>query len=287
MIPQEIPYPGIDPVFHLGPLPVHWYGVSYVVGFAIAWWLGRRRAAKPGSGWSPTDVDDVIFYSAVGVILGGRIGYVLFYGFDRLLADPLYLVKITQGGMSFHGGLLGVLVAMAVFARRQGRSFWAVTDFLAPLVPLGLFSGRIGNFINGELWGKVTDVPWAMVFPSGGDQPRHPSMLYEAILEGLVLFAVLWSYTARRRPVGAASGVFLVGYAVCRFSIEFVRVPDSQLGYLAFGWVTMGQLLTLPMLLLGGWLLWRARHAEEAAEPASDEAASDEPSSDESAPDEP
>jgi len=242
-------YPEIDPViFSIGVVKIRWYGLMYVIGFVIAWFLARRRARQEWSVISPGQVDDLIFYCMLGVILGGRLGYVLFYGTEYLLADPLYLFRITEGGMSFHGGLLGVMVAVWLFSRKIGERTWAVWDFVAPLAPLGLFFGRIGNFINGELWGKPTDLPWG--FRVNGDV-LHPSMLYEAILEGLVLFAILWIYSSRPRPVMAVSGLFLLFYGAFRFVVEFVRVPDEQLGYLAFGWVTMGQVLSLPMILAG------------------------------------
>lgn len=245
-------YPDIDPVaISLGPLQVHWYGLMYVVGFVAAWWLGARRARRPGSGWTPDDVGDLIFYGALGVILGGRIGYTLFYGLDAFLADPLRILRLWEGGMSFHGGLLGVLAAMAWFARRTGRRFFTVTDFIAPLVPIGLGAGRLGNFINGELWGRVTDSPVGMVFPTGGPLPRHPSQLYEAFLEGLVLFAVLWWFSARPRPPMAVSALFLLGYGTFRFSVEFLREPDAHLGFVALGWMSMGQLLSVPLVLFG------------------------------------
>jgi phosphatidylglycerol:prolipoprotein diacylglycerol transferase len=248
--------PQIDPIaIQLGPLAVRWYGLMYLAGFLAAWWLGRRRARRDGSGWNAMQVDDLIFYGALGVILGGRVGYVIFYGFDQWLDDPLYLLRIWQGGMSFHGGLLGVLVAAWLFGRRHGFGFFATTDFVAPLVPLGLLAGRLGNFVNGELWGRVSDVPWAMVFPHAGPLPRHPSQLYEAFLEGLVLFAVLWLYSARPRPTMAVSGLFLVGYGCARTAVEFAREPDAHLGFLAGGWLTMGMLLSLPMVVAGGVLM--------------------------------
>ncbi|MDX1605576.1 MAG: prolipoprotein diacylglyceryl transferase [Candidatus Competibacterales bacterium] len=251
-------HPDFDPVaFAIGPLQVRWYGLMYLLGFAAGWALGRYRARRPGASWTATQVDDLLFYIALGVILGGRVGYVLFYSFEALLADPLMLVRIWEGGMSFHGGLLGVLLAMALYARRIGRGFFEVTDFIAPLIPPGLFFGRIGNFINGELWGRVTDLPWGVVFhtPGAGPLPRHPSQLYEAALEGLALFVILWVYSARPRPTMAVSGLFLLAYGGFRFLIEFVRQPDAHLGYLAFGWLTMGQLLSLPMLLGGAGLM--------------------------------
>jgi phosphatidylglycerol:prolipoprotein diacylglycerol transferase len=251
-------FPGFDPIaFHLGPISVHWYGIMYLLGFASAWWLARRRAAAPRSTWKAADVDDLIFFGMLGVILGGRIGYVLFYGLKFWAGDLLYPLKIWEGGMSFHGGLLGVMVAMALFAWRRGRSVGDVYDFTAPLPPLGLFFGRVGNFINGELWGKTTTVPWG--FEVNG-QVRHPSQLYEAALEGLLLFAVLWWFTSRPRPRWAPSGVFLAIYGSVRFLIEFVRIPDEHIGYLAGGWLTEGQVLSVPMVLAGLALLaWAYR----------------------------
>jgi phosphatidylglycerol:prolipoprotein diacylglycerol transferase len=246
-------YPNPDPVaVAIGPLKVRWYGLMYLIGFVAAWWLARRRAAQPGSTWKASDVDDLIFYSAVGVILGGRLGWMLFYGTERLLKDPLGIVRIWEGGMSFHGGLVGVLVALALLAKRQDRRIADVFDFTAPLPAIGFLAGRIGNFINGELWGKTTDVPWAVIVDG---VPVHPSQLYEALLEGLVLFIAMWWFTSTRRPRLAPSGLFLVLYGVFRFVVEFVRVPDANRGYLLFEWVTMGQLLSLPMILAGLWLL--------------------------------
>ncbi len=246
-------YPQLDPIaFSIGPLHVRWYGLMYLLGFLAAWWLARRRAADPNSTWTPTDVDDLIFYSAVGVILGGRLGWMLFYGTERILADPLGVLRIWEGGMSFHGGLIGVLVALGLFASRRSRSIGDVFDFTAPLPAIGFGAGRIGNFINGELWGKPTDVPWAFLVDG---VPRHASQLYEALLEGLVLFVILWWFTSSPRPRWAPSGLFLVCYGVFRFAVEFVRVPDENRGYLFLGWVTMGQLLSLPMILVGLWML--------------------------------
>ena len=249
-------YPAIDPVaLHLGPLQVHWYGLMYLTGFAAAWWLGVRRARRPGAILTPQQVSDLIFYGALGVVLGGRIGYILFYDLAAYLAEPLNILKLWQGGMSFHGGLIGVLLAMALYARKLHMHFFEMTDFLAPLVPIGLGAGRIGNFINGELWGKVSDVPWAIIFPGGGPVARHPSQLYQAALEGALLFIILWMYSAKPRPRMAVSGMFLLFYGLFRFMVEFARVPDAQLGYLALGWVTMGQVLSLPMFLAGAGLL--------------------------------
>lgn len=249
-------YPKIDPIaFSVGKLPVHWYGIMYLVAFASAWWLGRLRARKPNSGWSTEQIDDIVFYCALGVVLGGRIGYTLFYNLQAFLHHPVVLFKVWEGGMSFHGGLLGVLVAIWLFNRKYQHGYWNTVDFIAPLVPLGLGAGRLGNFINGELWGKVSDVPWAMVFPGAGEQARHPSMLYEFVLEGPVLFLILWLYSSKPRPTMAVSGLFALCYGIFRFLVEFVRMPDAQLGYLAFGWVTMGQILSLPLILVGIGLL--------------------------------
>lgn len=249
----------IDPVaIDLGFMQVHWYGLMYLFGFVAAWLLARHRAESIGL--SKALVEDLLFYGALGVIVGGRLGYAIFYDLAANLDNPLNILKIWQGGMSFHGGLLGVLLAVWLFARKTGKTFFQITDFIAPLVPLGLLFGRIGNFINGELWGKVSDVPWAMVFPSGGPLPRHPSQLYEALLEGLVLFILVWWFSAKPRPRAAVSGLFLLGYGSFRFIVEFVRVPDPQYGYLAFNWLTMGQLLCLPMIVAGlALMIWAYR----------------------------
>ncbi len=260
-------YPEFDPIaLQVGPLAVRWYGITYLVGFAAAWYLAKRRAARPGAAVSTVQVDDLIFYAALGVILGGRIGYMLFYGFDQVVANPLNLFRIWEGGMSFHGGLLGVISAMWLYARRLKRGFFEITDFAAPLVPIGLGAGRIGNFINGELWGAPTTVPWAFIV---NGEARHPSQLYEACLEGMALFVILWLFSAKPRPAMSVSAVFLIGYGVFRFAVEFVRLPDAHLGYLAFGWLTMGQVLTLPMLVLGFFLLWRAYSGQAAGVVAS------------------
>lgn len=256
-------YPEIDPIiFSVGPVAVRWYGLMYVIAFLFAWWLARRLSKRANSPINAEQVDDLMFYGMLGVILGGRIGYALFYGTEQLLSDPFYLFKITEGGMSFHGGLVGVLTAMWLYGRKLGHSMWTMTDFVAPIVPQGLGFGRIGNFINGELWGKPTDVPWA--FNVNG-QTLHASMLYEAFLEGAVLFAIMWWYAAKPRPYMAVSGLFLLLYGVFRFAVEFYRVPDSHLGYLAFDWLTMGQILTMPMMAGGAIMMVMAyRSAGEA-----------------------
>jgi phosphatidylglycerol:prolipoprotein diacylglycerol transferase len=255
-------HPQFDPVaVALGPLAVRWYGLMYLAGFVAFLWLGRRRAAsQPWHGISARDLDDLLFYGVLGVIIGGRLGQVLFYEPGYYLAHPAEILAVWKGGMSFHGGFLGVLAAMALFARKRGRSFFAVTDFIAPLVPLGLAAGRIGNFINGELWGRVAsaDFPLAMVFPQVDMAPRHPSQLYQAGLEGLTLFVLLWWYSARQRAVGQVSGLFLAGYGAFRFVAEYFREPDAGIfgqSYL----VSMGQWLSLPMVVAGVWLIVRGR----------------------------
>ncbi|UTW11016.1 prolipoprotein diacylglyceryl transferase [Marinobacterium rhizophilum] len=247
----------IDPIaLDLGFLQIHWYGLMYLVGFAAAWWLGVQRARRAGSGWTEQQVSDLIFWGAVGVVLGGRAGYVLFYQFDYFLANPLWLFHVWEGGMSFHGGLIGVLVALWVFGRKQGKTFFEMGDFTAPLIPIGLGAGRVGNFIGGELWGRATDLPWGVVFPRAGDGvARHPSQLYEFALEGVLMFALLWWFSARPRPRMAVSGLFLLLYGSFRSLIELVRQPDEQLGFLAFDWLTMGQLLSVPMVLAGALLM--------------------------------
>jgi len=246
-------HPDFDPVaIALGPLKIHWYGLMYLLAFGSAWLLGRRRAARPGSPMSAEQIEDLIFWGALGVVLGGRLGYVLFYGWDHFVDDPLWALRIWEGGMAFHGGLLGVGVAMWWFGRQRAIAIGDMFDFVAPIVPLGLGFGRIGNFIGQELWGRATDLPWAMVFPRDPlGLARHPSQLYQAALEGLLLFALVWLYSSSKRPRYAVTGLFLALYGAFRFIVEFAREPDAHLGFVAFGWMTRGQMLSLPMVLSG------------------------------------
>jgi phosphatidylglycerol:prolipoprotein diacylglycerol transferase len=281
----KYPLIDFDPVaVSIGPLDIHWYGIMYLLAFMSFWLIGNHRAVRQGWwGWGKQDVSDVLFYGMLGVILGGRIGYMLFYASGMLIDDPLSLFRIWDGGMSFHGGLIGVIAAMFLFARKTARSFWQVADFVAPMVPLGLAFGRLGNFIGGELWGRLSDVPWAMIFAkstgfmaddkaaleaawrSGAldHLARHPSQLYQAGLEGLALFALLMWYSRKPRASASISGLFLVGYGVFRFIAEFFRQPDQQLGFLAMHWMTMGMLLSLPMVAAGFIIMWYARHTEK------------------------
>jgi phosphatidylglycerol:prolipoprotein diacylglycerol transferase len=254
-------YPQFDPVMiSLGPLQLRWYGMMYVFGILSGWLLGRYRATKPWNKMTPKRMDDFITWAILGVVLGGRIGYVLFYNPSFYLHEPLRIFAVWEGGMSFHGGCLGVLAACWLFGRTHGMSFPEVGDFVSPLVPPGLFFGRIGNFINGELWGRYTDLPWAMPFPGAGGLPRHPSQLYEAALEGALLFVIVWVYSAKPRPKGCVGALFLLGYGVFRFLVEFAREPDRQLGFVALNWMSMGQVLCLPMILFGaGWLFFAYR----------------------------
>lgn len=260
-----------DPVLlQLGPLALRWYGLMYLAAFVSFVILGRRRAAKPWSPINANQMDDLLFYGVLGVVLGGRLGYMLIYGWAQLLENPLSLFEIWKGGMSFHGGLAGVIVIMIIYGRRNGCGFWPLADFVAPLVPPGLMFGRLGNFINGELWGHLSQQPWAMIFPDSLPQTltrdelhqlyqsgalnayaRHPSPLYQAAMEGLLLFLLLYWYSRKPRPTMAVSGCFLIGYGIFRSIAEFFRVPDAQLGHLAFGWLTMGQLLCVPMVVAG------------------------------------
>ena len=260
-------YPAINPVaLDLGFVQIHWYGLMYLIGIGGAWWLAARRLAAFDPRWTRDTLSDLVFWVVMGVILGGRLGYVLFYDLSSYLANPALILQVWKGGMSFHGGFIGVLLATAWFARRQGKTFFELMDFIAPLVPIGLGAGRIGNFINAELWGKASDLPWAMVFPTDPQQlPRHPSQLYQFALEGLALFVILWLYTRKPRPTMAVSGLFAICYGSFRILVEFVRVPDAQLGYLAFGWLTMGQLLSLPMIAVGVLLMVLAYRRQAAA----------------------
>ena len=265
-----ISYPTIDPIaFSLGPLHFRWYGFMYLLGFASAWLLTRSRIHRNAQSWrgarpwTNKEFDDLATWIFLGVIAGARIGYVLFYDLFILLEDPLELFRIWHGGMSFHGGFLGVLLAFWYFARKSGRSFLEISDFIAPLIPPGLFFGRIGNFINAEHWGTHSNLPWAMVFPGAGSQPRHPSQLYEATLEGIALFAILWVISSRRQGRGLISGLFALLYGIFRCAMELVREPDAHIGYLAFGWLTIGQVLSAPLILVGIWLIARSRNSCE------------------------
>lgn len=271
-----IVFPNIDPViFSIGPVALHWYGLMYLVGFVFALWLAKRRAGKANSGWTKNEVENLLYIGFLGVFIGGRLGYVLFYNLPVFLNNPLYLFKVWDGGMSFHGGLIGVICAMWWYARRTRRHFFQVADFVAPLIPFGLGMGRIGNFINGELWGRVTlDTPWAMLFPGSrtediqivsqdpsllpileqyGVLPRHPSQLYEMFFEGIILFIILNLFIRKPRPMGSVSGLFLIGYGAFRIFIEFFRQPDAQLGL--FGGISMGQILSIPMIIIGIFMM--------------------------------
>lgn len=263
LMPMALVHPQINPnIFEIGPIHATWYGLMYVIGFMLGYWLGKRRSQKMPN-WNAAMLDDLLTYLMIAVILGGRVGYVLFYGMSYWAQDWLYPLKIYQGGMSFHGGLLGVVFACFLFARKYRMKTLTVGDFVAPLFPLGLFFGRLGNFINGELWGRVTDVPWAMIFPHAPDYlPRHPTQLYEAALEGLVLFIVLYCYARKPRPRGRVVGVFLLGYGIARFIVEFWRQPDAHLGFIGFHWLTMGQALCIPMIVIGIGLCLRPVKAQ-------------------------
>tara|TARA_R110002167_G_scaffold19055_6_gene70756 strand:- start:42735 stop:43595 length:861 start_codon:yes stop_codon:yes gene_type:complete len=264
MTEQFLQFPVIDPIiFSIGPVALRWYGMMYLIGFLGAMFIANKAADKSGGEWTRDQVSDLLFYGFLGVILGGRVGYVLFYQFDYFLAEPLYLFKIWTGGMSFHGGLLGVIAAVYIFARKTNKSFLTVGDFVVPLVPIGLGMGRLGNFINAELWGRQTDVPWAMVFPTDSLQlPRHPSQLYEFFLEGVVLFVILTVVTRKPRNLGLASGIFLIGYGVFRTIIEFFREPDAHLG-LYFSFISKGQILSIPMILAGMLIIYLGYLSQE------------------------
>ena len=265
-----LPYPQIDPVaLAIGPLKIHWYGLMYLIGIGAAWLILSRRLNRFDPTWTKEKLSDLVFWVAMGVIVGGRLGYVLFYDLSAYIANPLLIFEVWKGGMAFHGGLIGVMLAVWGFGKHNGKSFFQIMDFIAPVVPIGLGAGRIGNFINAELWGKASDVPWAMIFPTDPQQlARHPSQLYQFALEGVALFLILWLYSRKPRPTMAVSGMFALFYGIFRFIVEFVRVPDAQLGYLAFGWVTMGQILCIPMIAGGLFLIWWAYHRDPAAQKA-------------------
>lgn len=255
MLSDPIMFPQIDPViFSVGPIAVRWYGLMYLIALGFAYFLAMREVKSGRSPYSEQQVSDLLFYGFMGAVLGGRIGYVFFYQFERFLADPLYLFQITQGGMSFHGGLLGVIAVLFIFAKLTKTSLFQVGDFVAPLVPIGLGIGRLGNFINGELWGRTTDVPWGMVFPGAGPDPRHPSQLYQFFMEGLLLFVIVYLYSRKPRAVGSVGGLFLAGYGVFRFIAEYFRQPDDHLGLLTLG-MSMGQWLSLPMVIVGAAIM--------------------------------
>ncbi len=266
-----LPFPNIDPVlFSVGPLSVHWYGIGYVIGILFAWWYGKKLVNNArlwpnnNAPMDPLALDDFVLWAALGVVIGGRIGYVLFYNFNFYISNPLEIPAVWDGGMSFHGGILGTTVAMILFAQKRGIPVWSMFDTIAAGVPIGLGVVRIANFINSELWGRVSDVSWAVYFPNGGPLPRHPSQLYEAALEGFVLFFVLalliWKGNKLKAP-GFIAGAFVAGYGLSRILVEFFREPDAQLGYLVGGWMTMGMVLSVPMVLLGVWAMARANRA--------------------------
>jgi len=264
MTDKFLQFPVIDPIiFSIGPVSLRWYGTMYLIGFLAAMFMANKAADRSNGLWTRDQVSDLLFYSFLGVILGGRVGYVLFYQFEYFLSDPLYLFQIWQGGMSFHGGLLGVILAIFIFARKTKKNFLEVGDFVAPLVPIGLGMGRLGNFINAELWGRQTDVSWAMVFPTDPLQvPRHPSQLYEFALEGVVLFAILYIISRKTRSLGLASGAFLIGYGVFRSIVEFFREPDAHLG-LYFSFISKGQILSIPMILVGILIIYFGHLAQQ------------------------
>ncbi len=266
---RMLTHPQFDPVaISFGPLSVQWYGLMYLIGLLVGTVLGLIRARRPNSGWTADDIWDLLFYVFVGVILGGRIGYAFFYNPTHFFANPLEIFKVWQGGMSFHGGLFGVIVAVAIFSWRKKRNILAVGDFLAPLCAPGILAGRIGNFINQELWGRPTDGPFGMIFPREGAAavPRYPSQLAEAFLEGLVLFFIIWIYSSRPRPSGAVAGMFLIWYGLFRIGVEFLREPDAHIGFLAFDWLTMGQVLSLPLVIFG-FIMWSYARSQQGNTP--------------------
>jgi len=252
-------YPNIDPVaISFGAIKIYWYGIMYLLGFLAAWGLGLYRSKRIKGLWTTEQISDLIFYAMMGVLLGGRLGFVIFYDFSHYASTPLDIFRVWEGGMSFHGATIGVIIAFILYARKIGKNLFQVGDLILPTVPIGLGAGRLGNFINAELCGKVSNVPWAMVFPNDlSGLPRHPSVLYEFCMEGVVLFCILWIYSCKERPRMAVSGMFLFWYGVFRFAVEFVRSPDVQLGYLAFRWLTMGQVLSVPMIIFGAaFIIW-------------------------------
>jgi phosphatidylglycerol:prolipoprotein diacylglycerol transferase len=251
-------YPDINPIaFSFGPMAVHWYGITYLFAFIGCFWLSVIRGRTRG--WTSQQLTDVLFYVAMGIIFGGRIGYILFYYPAEILRQPLTMLAFWEPGRSFHGGMLGVFIALLFYVKFNFKKFIELTDFIAPAVPIGLGFGRLGNFINGELYGRITTMPWGMIFPHAGPQPRHPSQLYELFLEGFVLCVFLVWYARKSRPLGAVSGMFLLGYGVIRCLVEFVRAPDDGHGFVAFNWLTMGQLLSIPMIILGLYFVLRNR----------------------------
>jgi phosphatidylglycerol:prolipoprotein diacylglycerol transferase len=275
MTDKFLQFPVIDPIiFSIGPVSLRWYGTMYLIGFLAAMFMANKAADRSNGSWTRDQVSDLLFYGFLGVILGGRVGYVLFYQFEYFLSDPLYLFQIWQGGMSFHGGLLGVILAIFIFARKTKKNFLEVGDFVAPLVPIGLGMGRLGNFINAELWGRQTDVSWAMVFPTDPLQvPRHPSQLYEFALEGVVLFAILYIISRKTRSLGLASGAFLIGYGIFRSIVEFFREPDAHLG-LYFSFISKGQILSIPMILAGVLIIYLGYLSQQKSAIASSKKAS-------------
>ncbi|MDH5425118.1 MAG: prolipoprotein diacylglyceryl transferase [Gammaproteobacteria bacterium] len=253
-----IVYPEIDPVaISFGPVTIHWYGLMYLTGFALVWILGMHRAKQADSGWTKQQVEDLVFFGAVGLILGARIGYILFYNFSAFIDNPVILFKVWQGGMSFHGGALGVMAALVLFARKYNKQYFDITDFMLPLAPPGLMAGRMGNFINAELPGRVADpdLPWAFVYPHIDNLARHPSSLYQALTEGLLLFIILWLFSSSKKPRMAVSGLFLLAYGCFRFTTEFFREPDAHMGFVAFDWMSQGQVLSIPMIIAGMTIL--------------------------------